>query len=228
MNRIRRIRMEEPNQIRRIESRWLATLAVIAVFVLLLVLPARVRVFPIWVGCALVSALIAPMVALSLATDKRRWLHIESTATLVFIVITGLALLYNLQFLLSQMVRGEVKLTGFTLLTSSIAVWATNVLIFSLVYWRIDRGGPEARANQATPKPDWLFPQQAAPELAPNGWCPSFIDYFFLAFCTGTAFSPTDALPLTSRAKVLMMLESVLSLVTIIAVLARAINILGT
>ena len=220
--------MEEPNQIRRIESRWLVTLAVIAVFVLLLLLPARVRVFPIWVGCALVSALIAPMVALSLATDKRRWLHIESIATLVFIVITGFALLYNLQFLLSQMVRGEVKLTGFTLLTSSIAVWATNVLIFSLVYWRIDRGGPEARANQATPKPDWLFPQQTVPELAPNGWCPSFIDYFFLAFCTGTAFSPTDALPLTSRAKALMMLESVLSLVTIITVLARAINILGT
>jgi hypothetical protein len=220
--------MEEPNQTRRIESRWLVTLAVIAVFVLLLLLPARVRVFPIWVGCALVSALIAPMVALSLATDKRRWLHIESTATLVFIVITGFALLYNLQFLLSQMVRGEVKLTGFTLLTSSIAVWATNVLIFSLVYWRIDRGGPEARANQATPRPDWLFPQQTAPELAPNGWCPSFIDYFFLAFCTGTAFSPTDALPLTSRAKALMMLESVLSLVTIITVLARAINILGT
>ena len=220
--------MEEPNQIRRIESRWLVTLAVIAVFVLLLLLPARVRVFPIWVGCALVSALIAPMVALSLAADKKRWLHIESTATLVFIVITGFALLYNLQFLLSQMVRGEVKLTGFTLLTSSIAVWATNVLIFSLVYWRIDRGGPEARANQATPKPDWLFPQQTVPELAPNGWCPSFIDYFFLAFCTGTAFSPTDALPLTSRAKALMMLESVLSLVTIITVLARAINILGT
>jgi hypothetical protein len=220
--------MEEPNQVRRIESRWLVTLAVIAVFVLLLFLPARVRVFPIWVGCALVSALIAPMVALSLATDKRRWLHIESTATLVFIVITGFALLYNLQFLLSQMVRGEVKLTGFTLLTSSIAVWATNVLIFSLVYWRIDRGGPEARANQATPKPDWLFPQQTVPELAPNGWCPSFIDYLFLAFCTGTAFSPTEALPLTSRAKALMMLESVLSLVTIITVLARAINILGT
>jgi len=220
--------MAEPTQIGRIESRWLVSLAIVAVLVLLTLLPGRVRVFPIWVGCALVSALIAPMVALSLAADKKRWLHIESTATLVFIVITGFALLYNLQFLLSQMVRGEVKLTGFTLLTSSIAVWATNVLIFSLVYWRIDRGGPEARANQATPKPDWLFPQQTVPELAPNGWCPSFIDYLFLAFCTGTAFSPTDALPLTSRAKALMMLESVLSLVTIITVLARAINILGT
>jgi len=220
--------MEEPNQIRRIESRWLVILVVVAVFVLLTLLPRRVRVFPIWVGCALVAALIAPMVALSLSTDKRRWLHIEGTATLVFISITGIALLDNLQFLLFHMVRGEVKLSGFTLLTSSIAVWATNVLIFSLVYWRIDRGGPEARANQATAKPDWLFPQGTVPELAPSGWYPSFLDYFFLAFCTATAFSPTDALPLTSRAKALMMFESVLSLVTIITVIARAINILGT
>src|SRR5215469_13640560 len=220
--------MEEPNQIRCIESRWLVTLAVVAVFVLLALLPRRVRVFPIWVGCALVSALIAPMVALSLSTDKRRWLRIEGTATLVFILITGFALLHNLQFLISQMVRGEVTLSGFTLLTSSSAVWATNVLIFSLVYWRIDRGGPEARASQATTKPDWLFPQATVPELASDGWCPSFIDYFFLAFCTATAFSPTDALPVTSRAKALMMLESVLSLVTIITVLARAINTLGT
>ena len=218
--------MEEPNQIRRTESRWLVILAVVAVFVLLILLPARVRVFPIWVGCALAAALIAPMAAVSLSADNRRWLQIEGIATLVFILITGFALLYNLQFLLSQMVRGEVKLSGFTLLTSSIAVWATNVLIFSLVYWRIDRGGPESRANQATVKPDWLFPQVTAPELAPSGWCPSFVDYFFLAFCTATAFSPTDALPLTSRAKTLMMLESVLALTTIITVLARAINIL--
>lgn len=218
--------MEEPNQ--RIETRWLVILAVVAVFVLLILLPARVRVFPIWVGCALVSVLIAPMVALSFSTDKRRWLHIEAAATLVFILITGFALLDNLQFLLFQLVRGHGKLTGFTLLTSSIAVWATNVLIFSVVYWRFDRGGPEARANQATTKPDWLFPQENVPELAPSGWCPSFIDYFFLAFCTATAFSPTDVLPLTSRSKALMMFESLVSLVTIIMVLARAINTLGT
>lgn len=218
--------MEKPNQIRRIESRWLVISTVVAAFVLLVLLPRRVWVFPIWVGCVLVSVLIVPMVAVSVSTDKARWLHIEGTATLVFISITGIALLDNLQFLLSQMVLGEVKLSGLTLLTSSVAVWAVNVLIFSLVYWRIDRGGPEARANQATPKPDWLFPQQTVPELAPSGWSPSFIDYFFLAFCTATAFSPTDGLPLTSRAKALMMLESVLSLATIITVLARAINIL--
>jgi len=220
--------MEESNQIRRTESRWLVTLAVVAVFVLLILLPARVKVFPTWVVLVLVSALIVPMVALSLSTDKKRWLHIENIAILVFILITGFALLDNLQFLLVQMVRREGMLSGFTLLTSSIAVWATNVLIFSLVYWRIDRGGPEARINQARPKRDWLFPQETALELVPTAWCPSFIDYLFLAFCTATAFSPTDALPLTARAKALMMLEGVVSLVTIITVIARAINTLGT
>lgn len=218
--------MEEPKQTRRIESRWLVIAVVVAVFALLTLLPARVRVFPTWVGCALVVALVVPMVGLSLSTDKTGWLRIEGIATLIFIVMTEVALLENLQFLLSQMVRGHVKLTGLTLLTSSIAVWTTNVLIFSIVYWRIDRGGPEARASQATTTPDWLFPQNTVPELAPKGWYPSFIHYLFLAFCTATAFSPTDALPLTSRAKVLMMLESVLSLATIILVLARAINTL--
>src|SRR5215475_15125606 len=122
--------MEGPNQIRRIESRWLVSLTVVAVLVLLILLPRRVRVFPIWVGFALVSALIVPMVALSLSTDKRRWLRIEGATTLLFILITGFALLDNLQFLISQMVRGHVGLSGYTLLTSSIAVWDTNVLIF--------------------------------------------------------------------------------------------------
>jgi hypothetical protein len=96
------------------------------------------------------------------------------------------------------------------------------------MYWRLDRGGPEARANQVNAKPDWLFPQQTVPEYVPPDWHATFIDYLFLAFDTGTAFSPTDTLPMTSRAKVLMMLQSMISLVTIIAVAARAINILGS
>jgi len=73
-----------------------------------------------------------------------------------------------------------------------------------------------------------LFPQQSAPEYVPPDWHPTFVDYLFLAFDTATAFSPTDALPLTSRANVLMMLQSTISLVTVIAVAAVAINILGS
>jgi hypothetical protein len=95
------------------------------------------------------------------------------------------------------------------------------------VYWQIDRGGPGVRANKEGRKPDWLFPQEGAPEDASPDWRPTFIDYLFLGYCTATAFSPTDALPLTARAKMLMMLQSLISLVTIVVVASRAINILG-
>jgi uncharacterized membrane protein len=107
-------------------------------------------------------------------------------------------------------------------------VWVTNVLVFSLLYWQIDRGGPEARMAHARSKPDWLFPQEGAPaEDVPPGWRPAFVDYLYLGYSTGTAFSTTDAMPLTSRAKLLMMLESTISLLTVVVVASRAINILA-
>jgi uncharacterized membrane protein len=107
-------------------------------------------------------------------------------------------------------------------------MWVVNVLTFSLLYWQLDRGGPEALANNTSPMPDWLFPQEGAREDVPPDWRPTFVDYLFLAYSTATAFSTTDVMPLTSRAKMLMMLESTISLVTIVAVMSRAINILGS
>ena len=101
------------------------------------------------------------------------------------------------------------------------------MLAFSLLYWQVDRGGPEARANNVSTKPDWLFAQAGAPADVPPDWRPTFAVYLFLGFTTATAFSPTDALPLTSRAKVLMMTESTISLATIVVVASRAINILA-
>jgi len=219
--------VKEPTQITHIESRWLVALAVLAVFFLLALLPARIKTFPSWVPCVLVIALIVPMAALQLSTAKRWWLRIEGAVTLVFILIAVFAVLASLERLIVEMVLHSSELSGVTLLDSSIAVWATNLLIFSMAYWRIDRGGPEARANQASTKPDWLFPQEGVSEKAPTGWRPTFIDYLFLAFNTATAFSPTDVMPLTSRAKALMMVESIISLVTLITVVARAINTLG-
>jgi hypothetical protein len=168
------------------------------------------------------------MVALQLTTPKARWLRVERIAILLFLVIAGFGLVESLGYLIYEMVRRSFEVSGIQLLSSSVAAWATNVLLFSLVYWRLDRGGPEARANHVNTRLDWLFPQQGVPEYVPPDWHPTFVDYLFLAFDTATAFSPTDALPLTSRAKVLMMLESIISLVTIIAVAARAINILGS
>jgi len=220
--------MKEQTHTPRFEPRWPVALAILAVILLLVLLPERVRLFPAWVPYVIGIAFIVPMAAVGLTAEKARWLRIEHTIMLLIIVVTGVGTLATLANLIDAMVRRSAEIGGVQLLTSSIAVWVTNVLTFSLLYWQIDRGGPEARANNASTKPDWLFPQAGAPEDAPPDWRPTLVDYLFLAFSTATAFSPTDALPLTSRAKMLMMLESMISLVTIVLVASRAINILGS
>jgi hypothetical protein len=220
--------IKEPAQLFRIEPRWPVVLAILAAILMVVLLPERVVLFPAWFPYVIGIALILPMVAVGLSAEKARWLRVERTIMLLFIVAMGVGTLANLGSLIRAMVRRSGEVGGLQLLASSIVVWVSNVLIFSLLYWRIDRGGPEARANNAGTRPDWLFPQAGAPEDAPPDWRPTFVDYLFLGFSTATAFSPTDALPMTSRAKMLMMLESTMSLGTIVVVASRAINILGS
>ena len=98
-------------------------------------------------------------------------------------------------------------------------------MAFSLLYWHIDRGGPYGRASKLSVRPDWAFPQPATPEDLPPDWRPLFLDYLYLGYNTATAFSPTDAVSLTHRAKILMMIESTISLLTSVIVLSRAINV---
>jgi hypothetical protein len=148
---------------------------------------------------------------------------------LLFFAVVGLLDIGNLGSLIDAMVNRSREISGLQLLASSIALWVTNVLTFSLLYWQIDRGGPEARVNRAATWPDWLFPQESAPpEDVPQPWKARFVDYLFLSYSTATAFSTTDVMPLTSRAKLLMMVESAISLATIVVVAARAINVLGS
>jgi hypothetical protein len=220
--------MKEQSQSIRIEPRWPVVLAILAAILMVVLLPERVVLFPAWFPYVIGIALILPMAAVGLSAEKARWLRVERTIMLLFIVAMGVGTLANLASLIGAMVRRSGEVGGLQLLASSIVVWVSNVLIFSLLYWRIDRGGPEARANNAGTRPDWLFPQAGAPEDAPPDWRPTFVDYLFLGFSTATAFSPTDALPMTSRAKMLMMLESTMSLGTIVVVASRAINILGS
>ena len=220
--------MREANQRIHVEPRWPVGLAIFIVLLLLGLLPDRVRAFPNWVLAFVGITMLVPMAALSLTTTQELWLRIEKIATVLFFLIAGLGGAQNLAELLTRMVYRSAEITGVRLLTSSIAVWASNVLVFSLAYWRIDQGGPEARANHRNRKPDWLFPRGETQKEASEEPGPVFVDYLFLAFCTATAFSPTDTLPLTARAKRLMMLESMIAFVTIVAVAARAINILGS
>jgi hypothetical protein len=212
----------------RIETRWPVAFAVLAVTLLLTMLPDRVRVLPVWALYISGMLLIVPMVAVMLTRGKEQWLRVERVITLVFCVAAACGIIADLTLLIAEMLRRSGEVSGIQLLTSSVAMWVLNVITFSLIYWQIDRGGPEARANNASPRPDWLFPQEGAPQDVAPGWRPTFVDYLFLGYSTATAFSTTDLMPLTSRAKMLMMLESTISLVTIVAVMSRAINILGS
>jgi uncharacterized membrane protein len=120
----------------------------------------------------------------------------------------------------------EADLDARRLLLIGGAIWLTNVLVFALWYWDLDRGGAVARAHGHREHPDFLFAQMTSPDLAPPDWEPSFPDYFYLSFTNATAFSPTDTLPLTRWAKMLMLLQSAVSLSTVALVIARAVNIL--
>ncbi len=213
---------------RHFEPRWPVALAILAVIFLLGALPGRIRLLPLWSSYVIGIAVLIPIGAVGLTAAKPWWLRVERTVTLLFFMVSGVATLTNLANLIGAMVNRSAEIGGLQLLASSITVWITNVLMFSLLYWQIDRGGPEARVNDAGTRPDWLFPQEGAPtEDVPHGWQPAFIDYLYLGYSTATAFSTTDAMPLTPRAKLLMMLESTISLMTIVVVASRAINILG-
>ena len=219
---------DEPSAATRIGQRWPVALAILAVLLLLTLMPGRIRLFPAWLPYVAAAAVIAPMAAVALGSARGLWLRVEHAVTLLFCGLTGVGALGGLAVLIDAMVRRSGEISGTQLLSSSIAVWAINVLAFSLVYWQIDRGGPGARENRAKTRPDWLFPQEGAPpEDVPPDWRPTFVDYLYLGFSTATAFSTTEVAPLTSRAKLLMMLESTISLATIVVVASRAINILG-
>ena len=102
------------------------------------------------------------------------------------------------------------------------------MVIFSVLFWQVDGGGPYGRARGLRQAPDWGFPVPPTTEGASSNWAPQYVDYLFLAYNTATAFSPTDAVPYTHRAKMLMTVESAMSLVTLVIVLSRAINVLPT
>jgi hypothetical protein len=220
--------MTEPAPAPRIEPRWPVALTILAVLLVLAVLPGRVRPLPFWAPYVLAIAVLLPMAGVTLAASKARWLRVERAARRLFFLIVGALTLGTLGYLTHAMVSRPEKISGLQLLSSGIAVWIMNVLLFSLLYWHIDHGGPEARANDVNVNSEWLFPEASAPGDVLPGWRPSFLDYLFLGFSTATAFSPTHALPLSYRAKMLMMLESAISLTTLVAVASRAINILGS
>jgi hypothetical protein len=140
--------------------------------------------------------------------------------------VINLANLASLILLAYYLVHGG-KARGNTLIVASISIWATNVIIFGLWYWEIDRGGPGARTHPEQTAPEFLYPQMSNPTLAPKDWRPIFLDYLYVSLTNATAFSPTDTMPLSRRAKMLMSVQAMASLLTVALVAARAVNILS-
>ncbi len=211
----------------RTEPRWPVLLAVLVLLTLVAFLPDHYRLLPFWAPFVIAAAACLPIIGVACAAEKSGWLRIEAVILkLVAIFVIGSAVV-SLAALIRDIILGSPQATGLELLTSSVVVWCCNVAAFSMLYWQIDAGGPSGRA-QAARRIDWLFAQAASPERVRPNWRPEFADYLFLAFSTATAFSTTDTMPLTVRAKLLMMLEAMISMGTLVVIASRAINVLGS
>src|SRR6185312_9197621 len=143
---------------------------------------------------------------------------------LLMLASLGIANVVSGTRLVSALLNGNFHGTPARLLLTGGAIWLTNVIVFGLLYWELDRGGPTARRLGSDQFPDFAFVQMTDPELAPPDWAPGFVDYFYLSFTNASAFSPTDVLPMTRWAKLTMMLQSAVSLITVALVVARAVN----
>ncbi len=199
--------------------RWPAAVALVTIGLIYLFLSQRYTIGPRWLPLAVILAFLIPI-------NLSRWRgHLRITRRLVLLVmalVTG-SVAGSAASLVIRLTIGRTNAVG--LLLDAALIWVSNVLVFALWYWEIDAGGPAERHLTGHCSTDFIFPQMTQEHLAP-GWSPAFLDYLFLAFNTSTAFSPTDTMVLSRRAKVLMMTQSLISLVVIAVLAARAINTL--
>lgn len=147
--------------------------------------------------------------------------------TMALVIVMTVDNLAGVAELVRGILDGSDSDNGPVLLATGGALWVTNVIAFSLWFWLLDRGGPAARATGSPLAAAFAFPENATPELAPPSWWPQYPDYLYLAFTNSTALSPTDTMPLTRWAKMLMLVQSSISLVIAVMIVARAVNILG-
>jgi len=206
------------------EVRWPVSVVVLLVVGLQLSLPTDLRfLWPFWSS----ATELVFLAAITVLNPRRINRHYAVTRVLALILtsIMSVSNIWSVALLIHALAKGGVN-NATNLLLSGGSIWLTNVVVFALWYWEFDRGGPGARALARRPFPDFLFPQMSDPRYAPRHWAPSFFDYLYTSFTNATAFSPTDVMPLTRWAKFLMLVQSMVSLLTVGLVIARAVNIL--
>jgi hypothetical protein len=218
------------------EVRLPAALAVVAAITLYALLPSRLTFGPRLVVTGLEILLFVPVLAANPHRMRREngVLRRLSLGLVLLIAATNLVALVSL---LRALLDGHTP-KGSSLVIGAAQVWFTNILVFALCYWELDRGGPVTRTQIARadlPPADFRFPQDedhdAIDEVASgssrqSGWLPGFVDYLYVSVTNSSAFSPTDTMPLSPRAKCLMAVQSVSAILLSVLVIARGVSLL--
>jgi hypothetical protein len=207
------------------EQRWEVSIAVGLMMVLQVALPGALTPVGRWTLPAIELMIVVILVAGNPFRIERSspWLR---AAGLGLLAVAGLANAIAVGLLIKDLILGDTGDDPVPLLATGANIWITNVIIFALLFWEFDRGGPAARSAGARPTPDFLFPQMTDDSGLFGSWEPRFSDYAYVSFTNATAFSPTDTMPMTRWTKLAMMVESAVSLVTAALVIARAVNVL--
>jgi hypothetical protein len=204
---------------------WPGQLAVLVALLLYLVLPTKLTIGPNWLLPSAEGVLLA---ALFLASSRRKLVpHFRRTLALGLVLVVTVANLVALGLLTHYLIVGG-HARGVDLIDGGLVIWLTNLALFTVWYWELDRGGPlVATDDRPVVAPDFLFPQMSDSRYAAPGWKPGFEDYLYVSLTNQSAFSPTDTMPLRPRVKLLMGIQGVASLVTVGIIVARAVNILS-
>jgi len=218
--------------VRPAELRLPAALAILVAIGLYAALPNRLVLGPRYLAVLIPLLMVNPR----RLNRENSWLRRTSIALILVIAATNTAALF---LLLHALLTEQNAVLGSPLIVGAAQVWVTNIIAYGLAFWELDRGGPVVRtqrAREALPAADFRFPQDedhdATTEVARrsairSGWLPGFVDYLYVSVTNSTAFSPTDTMPLSPRAKLLMTLEAMSAMVTMVLVIARGVNLLG-
>ncbi len=220
---------------------WLARGSIVLIAGLQLLFVNRsLSIGPRWLAPVFELLMLAPLSLATawtlqrarVATADHHWQAIHRNRRIIrglATALTFIVMLINFEALAAvtrALLHGGKGPSGQSLLIDALNIWFTNVVIFALLFWDIDRDGPAARGLHPRAKPDFLYPQMIGGGDDDPTWTPGFLDYFYVSFTNATAFSPTDTMPLSVRSKMLMALQAFVSLLTVGLVAARAVNIL--
>jgi hypothetical protein len=211
------------------EPRWPITVAVVTYIAISTVVRVRTpdhpHFGPTWLVPALEFGLLIALLAANQAQLDRRATWTRPLSIVLILMLAAMAIVSDCQLIVGLVEGSATTQKASSLLASGALIWLGTALVFSLIYWEFDSGGPRARFHDRREFPDFAFTQHLNPEIAPDGWRPFYTDYLALGFTTSTAFSPTDVMPLAHWAKLAMALQSFVSLTVIGLVIARAVNV---